>query len=149
MPVTATSWKTVGSSWTAQRPRCAPMRTSRNSISGYPRRVARATATSSTTAVASAGWHSDYRELYRGSLPLSLRQNRGEAKMRVTLGVFGLFLATGLSIPAHAQALPPGSYQQSCREIRMHGPTLTAICRTARDRGEQPTALNVAHCVGD
>jgi hypothetical protein len=69
--------------------------------------------------------------------------------MRVTLGVFGLLLATGLSIPANAQAPPPGSYQQSCREIRMHGPTLTAICRTAKGRGEQPTALNVAHCVGD
>jgi hypothetical protein len=69
--------------------------------------------------------------------------------MRVTPGVFGLFLATGLSISAHAQAPPPGSYQQSCREIRMHGPTLTALCRTARGRGEQLTALNVAHCVGD
>lgn len=30
----------------------------------------------------------------------------------------------------------------------MHGSTLSAVCRTARG-GEQPTALNVARCVGD
>ena len=69
--------------------------------------------------------------------------------MRVALGVFGLFLTIGLSVSAHAQAPPPGSYQQSCREIRMHGPTLTAVCRRAKGRGEQLTALNVAHCGGD
>jgi hypothetical protein len=31
----------------------------------------------------------------------------------------------------------------------MHGSTLTAVCRRAKGRGEQATALNVAHCVGD
>jgi len=31
----------------------------------------------------------------------------------------------------------------------MHGSTLTAVCRRAHGRGEQTTALNVAHCVGD
>ncbi len=69
--------------------------------------------------------------------------------MRITLGLLGLFLATGVSVSAHAQAPPPGSYQQSCREIRMHGPTLTAVCRRANGRGEQVTALNIASCVGD
>jgi hypothetical protein len=31
----------------------------------------------------------------------------------------------------------------------MQGSTLTAVCRRAQARGEQVTALNVAHCVGD
>jgi hypothetical protein len=31
----------------------------------------------------------------------------------------------------------------------MHGSALTAVCRRAHGRGEQSTALNVAHCVGD
>jgi hypothetical protein len=31
----------------------------------------------------------------------------------------------------------------------MQGTTLTAVCRRAGGRGEQPTALNVARCVGD
>lgn len=31
----------------------------------------------------------------------------------------------------------------------MQGSTLTAVCRRAQGRGEQVTALNVAHCVGD
>jgi hypothetical protein len=31
----------------------------------------------------------------------------------------------------------------------MQGATLTALCRRANGRGEQPTALNVSRCVGD
>ena len=31
----------------------------------------------------------------------------------------------------------------------MQGPTLTAVCSRTHGRGEQLTALNVAHCVGD
>jgi hypothetical protein len=65
------------------------------------------------------------------------------------LRVFGAVALTGFSISAYAQALPPGSYQQSCRDFRMRGSTLTALCRRALGRGEQMTALNVAHCVGD
>ena len=68
--------------------------------------------------------------------------------MRITLGLFVLFVI-GLSVSAHAQGPPPGSYQQSCREIRVHGPTLTAVCRRANGRGEQVTALNIARCAGD
>jgi CVNH domain len=66
--------------------------------------------------------------------------------------ILGLAVATvlaSLSFVAHAQGLPPGSYQQSCRDFRMHGTTLSAVCRRANGRGEQQTALSVAHCVGD
>src|SRR5712692_6269392 len=65
------------------------------------------------------------------------------------LRAFGALALAGFSISAYAQALPPGSYQQSCRDFRMQGSTLTALCRRANGRGEQITALNVAHCAGD
>jgi hypothetical protein len=68
--------------------------------------------------------------------------------MRVTLGFLGVFALAGLCFSAYAQA-PPGSYLQSCRDIRMQGPTLTAVCLRANGRGERRIALNVAHCVGD
>ena len=69
--------------------------------------------------------------------------------MRVVSCVLGAVLMAGLSLSAYGQAAPPGSYQQSCRDIGMQGSTLTAVCRRANGRGDQPTALNVAHCVGD
>src|SRR5262249_39285648 len=66
--------------------------------------------------------------------------------MKLHLAVLALAC---LAVSAYAQAPPPGSYQQSCRDTRMQGTTLTAVCQKARGRGEQPTALNVAHCTGD
>src|SRR5260370_17140799 len=69
--------------------------------------------------------------------------------MKAILGVFASAALAALCSSAYAQAPPPGSYQQSCRDIRMQGGTLTALCRRANNRGEQPTALNVAHCAGD
>jgi hypothetical protein len=68
--------------------------------------------------------------------------------VRIVSGLFAAALA-GLAIAAYAQGLPPGSYQQSCRDFRMQGGTLTAVCRRANGRGDQLTALNVTHCVGD
>jgi CVNH domain len=67
--------------------------------------------------------------------------------MKVILGLFGAVALASLSFPASAQA-PQGSFQQSCRDIRMQGSTLTAVCRRADGR-EQPTSLGVARCVGD
>jgi CVNH domain len=63
--------------------------------------------------------------------------------------LFGAIALGSLAFSAYGQGLPPGSYQQSCRDFRMQGSTLTAVCRRAQGRGEQVTALNVAHCVGD
>jgi hypothetical protein len=63
--------------------------------------------------------------------------------------LFGAAALAGLAFAAYAQGLPPGSYQQSCRDFRMQGGTLTAVCRRANGRGDQQTALNVTHCVGD
>ena len=69
--------------------------------------------------------------------------------MKVLCGLLAAGALVGLSVAAHAQAPPPGSYQQSCRDVRMRGPSLTALCRRANGRGEQLTALDVAHCVVD
>jgi hypothetical protein len=67
--------------------------------------------------------------------------------MKLISVLSGAVVLAGLSFAASAQA-PPGSYQQSCRDIRMQGPNLTAFCRRIDGR-EQPTGLNIAHCVGD
>src|ERR1700751_1395272 len=72
-----------------------------------------------------------------------------EAGMKARLGWPVVMALAGLSVSAYAQAPPPGSYKQSCWDIRMQGTTLTAVCRRASGRGEQLTALNVARCVGD
>jgi hypothetical protein len=73
-----------------------------------------------------------------------------EMNMNVRLGLFAVVMAlAALSISADAQAPPPGSYQRTCREIRMQGPNLIAVCIREHGRGEQLTALNVAHCRGD
>lgn len=65
--------------------------------------------------------------------------------MRLVLSALAL---AGLSASAFAQAPPPGSFQESCREFGMQGSTLSALCRSADGR-EQWTALNVSRCVGD
>jgi hypothetical protein len=63
-------------------------------------------------------------------------------------GVFAALVLAGLSCPTFAQALPPGSYQRSCGEIRVYGRTLSAVCRGLGGRARQ-TALDISHCVGD
>jgi len=69
--------------------------------------------------------------------------------VKIVSGLLGVAVLAGLAFAANAQGLPPGSYQQSCRDFRMQGGTLTAVCRRANGRGDHLTALNVTHCVGD
>ena len=69
--------------------------------------------------------------------------------MRRAFGLFGAVALGTLAVAAQGQGPPPGSYQQSCRDFRVQGSTLTAVCRRSHGRGEQPTALNLAHCLGD
>jgi hypothetical protein len=73
----------------------------------------------------------------------------GSFDVRSLFGLLAAAIVAGLGFAATAQGLPPGSYQQSCRDFRMQSSTLTAVCRRTHGRGEQVTALNVAHCVGD
>jgi len=69
--------------------------------------------------------------------------------MKVRLGLLVVVALAGLPISVDAQVAPPGSYQRTCREIRMQGPNLIAVCIKEHGRGEELTALNVAHCHGD
>ena len=63
-------------------------------------------------------------------------------------GLSAAIVIAGLPFSAFAQALPGGTYQQSCRDIQMQGTTLSAVCRTTDGRAVQ-TALDVGQCVGD
>lgn len=106
---------------------------------------------SSITDGASDGWleRHEERRNFRTVSPVVRLVNRREFKVKILFGSFGATALVGLAFAAYAQGLPPGSYQQSCRDFRMQGSTLTAVCRRSHGRGEQLTALNVAHCVGD
>ncbi|MET3527874.1 CVNH domain-containing protein [Phenylobacterium koreense] len=44
--------------------------------------------------------------------------------------------------------IPPGSYQQTCRDIRVSGPTLTATCRDSRGRWTV-SSMRFDQCRGD
>ncbi|KQW72684.1 hypothetical protein ASE17_05235 [Phenylobacterium sp. Root77] len=69
-------------------------------------------------------------------------------------------VAALFSVPAQAQQpqdqrwgggggwAPPGSYQQSCRDIRVNGDTLTASCQDSRGRWTYST-LRYRDCRGD
>jgi len=60
-----------------------------------------------------------------------------------------LLAGIGWSAPALAQAVPQGTYLQSCADVGVRGDTLIATCRT-RDGREQRSALTgLRRCVGD
>jgi hypothetical protein len=51
--------------------------------------------------------------------------------------------------PAAAQALPAGSYQQTCTQLHWSGTTLVAECRTRDGRTTGTGLANAPRCVGD
>jgi hypothetical protein len=73
----------------------------------------------------------------------------------IVVGLFAAAALVGLASSAAAQPwrggrIPPGSFRDSCRDIRVQGDVLSAVCRRrGRRAGEQWTALNIRHCVGD
>ena len=56
--------------------------------------------------------------------------------MKARFGWSAVVALAELSVSADAQAPPPGSYTQSCRDIRLQGTTLTAVCRRAGGGGD-------------
>src|SRR6266481_4746849 len=59
------------------------------------------------------------------------------------------FFAATMVLSSAAMDNPPGSYQQTCREINMRGDTLRAKCETTSG-GWVRTSLNDAdQCAGD
>ncbi len=44
------------------------------------------------------------------------------------LGAVAVMFVIGLGISSNAQSMPPGSYQQTCRNIDFHDDVLAANC---------------------
>jgi hypothetical protein len=70
----------------------------------------------------------------------------------ITLGVFAVAML--LSLPGTASAPPPpdgppGTYWETCRNVRMSGDTLYARCRNRDNRWENTSLDDVYRCVGD
>lgn len=53
-----------------------------------------------------------------------------------------------LSLSAHAQ-VPQGSYLRTCKDIRMEGRTLVAVCRRADGREQRTAITEIERCIGD
>jgi hypothetical protein len=66
-----------------------------------------------------------------------------------TIAVAGCVLAGLLGTAAYAQHVPQGSYTQSCRNIRVAGGTLLAVCRQADGRWETSALAQVGTCASD
>lgn len=66
--------------------------------------------------------------------------------MKLIFAVFAILIATG---PAWAEAVPPGSYQRSCRDIDASSNTLWATCRTPSGRWRDTSLDNYGDCDGD
>jgi len=58
-------------------------------------------------------------------------------------------LFTLAAVPAHAQALPGGSYLQSCSNIGAFGDRLVADCRRMDGSWDRTALREVGRCVGD
>lgn len=66
--------------------------------------------------------------------------------LRILIGfVIASSLIAAPLVPALAQAGPPGSYQQSCRDVRVRGNTLSASC-TAPNGQWARSRINWASC---
>ena len=66
--------------------------------------------------------------------------------MKIVPGLAAMFVLTSLS--AYAQ-VPQGSYLHSCRDIKMQGQTLAAVCRKADGREQGSYLADVNRCTGD
>jgi hypothetical protein len=67
-------------------------------------------------------------------------------------GGIGAALAAAMLVslaPAPAEArVPGGSYLETCRQVRAHGNTVSALCRRMDGRWTRTTLSNANRCVG-
>jgi hypothetical protein len=65
---------------------------------------------------------------------------------RTLIALFsGALLVVGTIVPACAAPLPPGSYQQSCTDIRIRGDRLTARC-TPPNGSARRSSIDIDSC---
>lgn len=57
--------------------------------------------------------------------------------------------ALGLGSLANAQSIPPGSYQQTCKNVDFHGDTLAANCQDSSGHWHDASLHDVARCQSD
>jgi hypothetical protein len=74
--------------------------------------------------------------------------SRRGIEMRIVSSLLAAALLAGLSVPAAAQ-LPQGSYLRSCRDARLEGHTLVAVCRGITGSWERTVLPEIGRCVGD
>ncbi len=67
--------------------------------------------------------------------------------MRIAIAALLALMLSSLAGAAHAQ--PGGSYLASCRDARMRGDTLLALCRRTDGRLQRSILPDVRSCVGD
>jgi hypothetical protein len=67
--------------------------------------------------------------------------------MRIAIAALMALMVSSLA--GAAQAQPGGSYMGSCRDVRMRGDTLLALCRRMDGRLQGSTLPDVRSCVGD
>ncbi len=67
----------------------------------------------------------------------------------VAAPALALVLLALAGAPAEARGAPPGSYLDSCRQIRVQGGALVAMCRKRSGRWVPTSLPNVRRCVGD
>jgi len=59
------------------------------------------------------------------------------------------FVIALCALPAMAQSLPPGSYQQTCTDIGMNGSTLYARCQDVNGNWQSTSLPNIQNCTGE
>ena len=70
--------------------------------------------------------------------------------MRLAPGICAFLLIAGVGAsPVFAQAIPQGSYLQSCGGARIDGDSLIALCKEDGGPERQSALLSYARCVGD
>ena len=67
--------------------------------------------------------------------------------MRIAIAALMALMLSSLVGAAHAQ--PGGSYLASCRDVRMRGDALLALCRRIDGRMQRSILPDVRSCVGD
>jgi hypothetical protein len=75
---------------------------------------------------------------------------KGEKIMQSILrcGV-ALMFVMGLGVASNAQSIPPGSYQQTCRNIDFHDDVVSANCRDSTGRWQSAQLRDVQSCRSD
>ena len=64
-------------------------------------------------------------------------------------GAAAVMLVVGLGIASNAQSNPPGSYQQTCRNVDFHDDVLAANCQDSTGRWQSAQLRDVQSCRSD